>query len=141
MSLIQSIPDLLYVILFVISLSYLTYASPPEGTDVTEAPKQRGFFHYLMQAFLERVDLNKIEGRNNNGRVKRQSSAGKLQDAAKMPGSKILMLMLSMISNMFTTDPVGGVHPMSPQNARPVVKLFKEKIIGFLFPKPGKAQN
>uniref|UniRef100_A0A2A4K225 Uncharacterized protein n=1 Tax=Heliothis virescens TaxID=7102 RepID=A0A2A4K225_HELVI len=137
MSLLQIICALFYVILYVINLSSFTYASPPGGTDVTEAPKQKSFVHHLMQAFLERVDLNKIEGGKKNGRVKRQSGAGKFEDASKMSATKVMQLWLMMFKNLFTTDPVGGNHPMSPQNPKVVVKLFKQRITSFLFPDPG----
>ncbi|XP_028178177.1 uncharacterized protein LOC135076007 isoform X2 [Ostrinia nubilalis] len=71
-------------------------------------------------------------------RVKRQSSGGKYTDAAKMPQVKVLRLFLQMFKNMWASVYVGGAHPFHHEVPKPLVQLFKDKIVEFFFPPIGE---
>lgn len=63
--------------------------------------------------------------------------SGKYTDAAQMPQVKVLRLFLQMLKNLWAPVYVGGAHPFHHEVPKPIVQLFKEKIVEFFFPQIG----
>ncbi|XP_028041383.1 uncharacterized protein LOC114251358 [Bombyx mandarina] len=95
-------------------------------------------FNQHFQLIFNNIESNK-NFENLQPRVKRQvsSGAGKFIEAAKMPQIKVFRLFLQMFKNGWADSYVGGTGPLDPRIIRPVLYLFKDKIIQFFMPEPG----
>lgn len=59
-----------------------------------------------------------------------------------MSQTKVMQVFLQMwIKNPFTSTHVGGTNPLHPDTVKPVVQLFKQRIIAFFFPEVGGSED
>ncbi|KAG6462338.1 hypothetical protein O3G_MSEX013190 [Manduca sexta] len=102
--------------------------------DVANSVDAPGVFFDKM--FIQKNNI--MDNSPSNKRMKRQvgSGAGKYVDTAKMPQVKVLRLFLQLFKNLWADSHIGGSTPFHPDVCKPVLYLFKDKVIEFFFPDP-----
>ncbi|XP_035442604.2 uncharacterized protein LOC118270907 [Spodoptera frugiperda] len=139
---ILNTPTLCSTIFFLINQCYFTTATSTStlNTAADRVPRPFSVSNYTVNEFKPRVSVNFVNNNNTvKGRYKRnETPADKLKDAASSSTLKAIRQFLTMVKNLFSKDPSGGSHPMSKENPKAVVRLFKSTIYAQLFPEPGQ---